>query len=91
MCVRFYCNLGKVEKNMFQLGVHALISIIIYLITIGLSFQIMKSVRIEKIIRKNKIFEAQLLLIFAAIALGFLVGNFFITLIDTSLQLSNFF
>lgn len=76
---------------MFQLGVHALISIVIYLIMIGLSFQIMKSVRIEKIIRKNKIFEAQLLLIFAAIALGFLVGNFFITLIDTSLQLSNFF
>lgn len=76
---------------MFQLGVHALISIIIYLITIGLSFQIMKSVRIEKIIRTNKVFEAQLLLIFTAIALGFLVGNFFITLIDTSLQLSNFF
>ena len=76
---------------MFQLGVYALISIIIYLITIGLSFQIMKSVRIEKIIRTNKVFEAQLLLIFAAIALGFLVGNFFITLIDTSLQLSNFF
>ena len=76
---------------MFQLGVHALISIIIYLITIGLSFQIMKSVRIEKIIRTNKVFEAQVLLIFAAIALGFLVGNFFITLIDTSLQLSNFF
>ena len=76
---------------MFQLGVHALISIVIYLITIGLSFQIMKSVRIEKIIRKNRIFEAQLLLIFAAIALGFLVGNFFITLFDTSLQLSYFF
>ncbi|WLT01147.1 DUF1146 family protein [Lactobacillus helsingborgensis] len=76
---------------MFQLGVHALISIIIYLITIGLSFQIMKSVRIENIIRKNKVFEAQLFLIFVAIALGFLVGNFFITLIDTSMQLSNFF
>ncbi|MBI0120449.1 DUF1146 domain-containing protein [Lactobacillus sp. M0398] len=76
---------------MFQLGVHALISIVIYLITIGLSFQIMKSVHIEKIIRKNRVFEAQLLLIFAAIALGFLVGNFLITLIDTSLQLSNFF
>ena len=76
---------------MFQLGVHALINIVIYLITIGLSFQIMKSVRIEKIIRKNRVFEAQLLLIFVAIALGFLVGNFLITLIDTSLQLSNFF
>ncbi|RMC40872.1 MULTISPECIES: DUF1146 family protein [unclassified Lactobacillus] len=76
---------------MFQLGVHALVSIVIYLITIALSFQIMKSVQIEKIIRKNKVFEAQLLLVFAAIAMGFLVGNFLITLIDTSLQLSNFF
>lgn len=76
---------------MFQLGVRALISIVTYLITIGLSFQIMKSVQVEKIIRKNRTFEAQLLLIFAAIALGFLVGNFFITLMDTSLQLSNFF
>lgn len=76
---------------MFQLGVHALISIVIYLITIALSFQIMKSVQIKKIIRKNKVFEAQLLMVFAAIAMGFLVGNFLITLIDTSLQLSNFF
>lgn len=76
---------------MFQLGVHAVISIVIYLIAIGLSFQIMKSVRIEKIIRENKTFEAQVLLIFAAIALGFLVGQFIITLIDTSLQLSNLF
>lgn len=76
---------------MFQLGVRALIGIVTYLITIGLSFQIMKSVQVEKIIRKNRTFEAQLLLIFAAIALGFLVGNFFITLMDTSLQLSNFF
>lgn len=76
---------------MFQLGVHALISIVIYLITIGLSFQIMKNIQVEKIIRRNKVFEAQLFLIFAAIALGFQVGNFFITLIDTSMQLSNFF
>ncbi|MBA1393883.1 DUF1146 domain-containing protein, partial [Lactobacillus sp. XV13L] len=60
-------------------------------ITIGLSFQIMKSVQVEKIIRKNRTFEAQLLLIFTAIALGYLVGNFFIALIDMSLQLSNFF
>lgn len=43
---------------MFQLGVHVIISIIIYLIAIGL---------------------------------GFLVGNFVITFIDTSMQLSNLF
>ena len=76
---------------MFQLGVHALISIFIYLLTIGLSFQIMKNIQIEKIIRINRTFEAQLLLVFLSIGLGYLVGTFFITLIDTSLQLSNLF
>lgn len=76
---------------MVQLGVHALISIFIYLVTIGLSFQIMKSLQIEKIIRISRTFAAQLLLIFLAIALGYLVGTFFITLIDMSMQLSNLF
>lgn len=76
---------------MFQIGVHAVISIIIYLITIGFSFQAIKALQVEKIIRKGRTFEAQVLLLFMAIALGFLVGQFFITLIDDSLQLSNFF
>ncbi|NHL93145.1 DUF1146 domain-containing protein, partial [Lactobacillus helveticus] len=40
---------------MFQLGVHAIISIVIYLITIGLSFQAMKAVQLEKIIRKGHV------------------------------------
>ena len=69
---------------MFQLGVHAVISIIIYLITVGLSFQAIKALRVEKFIRKNHNFEAQILLLF-------IVGNFVITFIDQSMQLSNFF
>ncbi|MCT3619296.1 DUF1146 domain-containing protein [Lactobacillus acidophilus] len=76
---------------MFQLGIHAIISIIVYLIAIGLSFQAMKAVQLEKIIRKGHAFETQLLYLFLAIALGFLIGNFVITFIDTSMQLSNLF
>ena len=76
---------------MIQLGVHAVISIIIYLITVGLSFQAMKALQVERLIRKGRTFEAQILILFIAIGLGFLVGQFFITLIDTSMQLSNFF
>ncbi|MGQ5709196.1 DUF1146 family protein [Lactobacillus sp. PSON] len=76
---------------MVQLGIHAVISIMVYLITIGLSFQAMKALRIEKFVRKGHTFEAQILILFIAIGLGFLVGQFIITLIDTSLQLSNFF
>lgn len=76
---------------MFQLGVHAIISIVVYLISIGLSFQAIKAVQLEKIIRKGHVFETQLLYLFIAISLGFLVGNFIITFIDTSMQLSNLF
>lgn len=76
---------------MVQLGIHAVISIIIYLLSIGLAFQAMKSLRVEKFIKKGKTFEAQIFLLFSAIGLGYLVANFVITFIDTSLQLSNFF
>lgn len=76
---------------MLQVGIHGLISILIYLVFIGLSFQVMKAVKVDKIIRKGHIFEAQLFLLFAAIGLGYLVGSFFIALIDDSLQLGNFF
>ena len=76
---------------MFQLGVHAIISIIIYLIAIGLAFQAMKAVQLEKIVRKGRIVETQRLYLHGAIALGFLGDNFGITVIDTSMQHSNLF
>lgn len=76
---------------MFQLGIHAIINIIIYLISIGFSFQAVKALKIEKFIRKGRIFETQILLIFLAIALGYLVASFVINFIDTSMQLSNLF
>lgn len=76
---------------MFQLGIHAALSIFIYLVTVGLSFQAVKSLRLEKFITKGRIFEARILIIFTAIALGYLVGTFVITFIDISMQLSNLF
>ena len=76
---------------MFQLGVHAVISIIIYLIFIGLSFEVVKALRIEKFTRKGRIFETKILFIFIAIGLGYLVASLIINFIDDSLQWSNFF
>ncbi|MBD5431517.1 DUF1146 family protein [Lactobacillus agrestimuris] len=76
---------------MVQIGIHAVISIIIYLVCIAFSFQAMKAIQVEKVIRKGRTFEAQVFLIFAAIGLGYLVASFFISFIDASLQLSNFF
>ncbi|CCK84392.1 Predicted membrane protein [Lactobacillus equicursoris 66c] len=76
---------------MKQLGIHAVISLIIYFVCIALAFQAIKAVRIEKLIRSNRVFESQVLLLFSAIGLGYLVAQFIIALIDTSMQLSNLF
>ncbi|MDF7638780.1 DUF1146 family protein [Lactobacillus sp. ESL0791] len=76
---------------MVQLGIHAVINLIIYFITIALSFQALKAIQIEKFVRKGHTFAAQIIILFSSIALGYLVGSFFVTLINTSLQLSNFF
>lgn len=80
-----------VDFIMRQLGIHAIISLVIYFVCIALAFQAIKAVRIEKIIRTSRVFEAQVFLVFTAIALGYTVGQFLIALIDTSLQLSNLF
>ena len=74
---------------MKQLGIHAVISLIIYFVCIALAFQAIKAVRIEKLIRSNRVFESQVFLLFSAIGLGYL--EFIIALIDTSMQLSNLF
>lgn len=76
---------------MWQIGVHAVISIIIYLVCITLAFQAVKNLRIEKIMKTDNVFAAQIFLLFCAIALGFLVGQFVIAFIDASMSLSNFF
>jgi uncharacterized integral membrane protein (TIGR02327 family) len=76
---------------MRQLGIHAMLSIVIYLVAIALAFQAVKAVKIENLIRSDKPFEAQTFLIFTAIALGYLVAQFVISFIDSSLQLSNLF
>ncbi|MFR0599449.1 DUF1146 domain-containing protein [Lactobacillus equicursoris] len=76
---------------MKQLGIHAVISLIIYFVCIALAFQAIKAVRIEKLIRSNRVFESQVFLLFSAIGLGYLVAQFIIALIDTSMQLSNLF
>lgn len=76
---------------MWQVGVHGLISIIVYLVCIALAFQSVKNIRVEKFMHTERVFEVQIFLLFVAIALGFIVGQFIIALIDASMSLSNFF
>lgn len=76
---------------MQQIGIHAIVSIITYLVTIAFSFKAIQGLRIEKLFKKGHNFEIQLFLLFSAIGLGFLVGQFLITLIDQSLYLRMLF
>lgn len=72
---------------MESMGIHALIELLVYLVTVGLSFYMIKAIAYERIIRPNHIREARIFLVFSAIALGFIVGKFIIMLMDNSLAL----
>lgn len=72
---------------MQNVGVHAVVTIITYLITIAFSFRAVKALKIDNIIKSDHVFEAQVFLLFLAIALGFMVGGFVMMLIDNSLAL----
>ncbi|GFZ27102.1 DUF1146 family protein [Lactobacillus corticis] len=76
---------------MQALGIHAVVNIIIYIVFVGISFQVVKNVDVSKFMKPGHIFESQVLLLLFAIGLGYIVGSFFIAFIDTSMQLSNLF
>ena len=59
-------------------GFHPLLAIISHIFFIGVSFYALQSIMPEKIIRKNKVFQAQILFIFLSIMIGSSVSNFFL-------------
>ena len=49
---------------------------LVYVIAFALAMFALSSLNFEKLIKKNKVVEAQLLYILLAMALGYLVANF---------------
>lgn len=76
---------------MKQIGIHALVSLITYLVTITFSFKAVKGIRVDHLFKKDHIFEIQVFLLFLAISIGYLVGEFIIMLIDQSMALKMLF
>ena len=76
---------------MKQVGVHAVVSLITYLVTIAFSFKAVKGLRVDQLFKKGHTFEIKIFLLFISIALGFLVGQFILALVDQSLALKMFF
>ena len=59
-------------------GFQPLLAIISHIFFIGVSFYALQSIMPEKVIRKNKVFQAQILFIFLSILIGSSVSNFFL-------------
>ena len=76
---------------MKQVGVHAIVSLITYLVTIAFSFRAVRGLRVDQLFKKGHRLESQVFLLFVSIALGFIVGQFLLALVDQSLALKMLF
>lgn len=65
----------------------ALIAIVANVFFIGISFYALQALMMDKIIKKNRVFQAQLFYILASIMIGSIVANFFLNLTNWSNQL----
>jgi len=68
-------------------GQVALLSIFSHLVFIALAWWALQSVRLDKLIKANHVFQARLLYILLAIIIGSLVSNFFLDYLQWSRQL----
>lgn len=59
-------------------GFHPLLAIMSHVFFIGVSFFALQALMPEKVIRKHRVFQAQILFIFLSIAIGWSVSNFFL-------------
>ncbi len=74
-----------------DLGTQALINIASHFIFIFITWQVLQSVRLDELFKKNRIAEARIVIIFLTITIGSTVSHFFIDLINWSQQISYLF
>lgn len=70
-----------------SLAQEGLISILSHIIFIVITWQVLQSLHFDELFRKNKVFEARILIIFITIAIGSTVSNFFLDFLKWSQQL----
>ncbi|MDF2789771.1 MAG: rane protein [Neobacillus sp.] len=72
---------------MEDLGQVALLSIFSHLVFIALAWWALQSIRLDKLLKPNHVFQARLLYILLAIIIGSSVSNFFLDYLSWSRQL----
>jgi len=59
-------------------GQEALIGILSHIFFIGITFYALQAFMLEKLFKKNKVFQVQLIYILLSVAIGSTVSNFFL-------------
>ncbi|KYD29831.1 DUF1146 domain-containing protein [Geobacillus sp. NFOSA3] len=70
-----------------MLGQQALVSIVVHLVFIAITWWTLQGVRLEMIIKPNRVFQGRLLYILLTIMIGSTVANFFLDYLSWSKQL----
>lgn len=70
-----------------MIGTNAVLSLVSHIFFVGVAFFALQSLMYEKIFKKGKTFQIQLLLILVSVALGTAVSNFFLQFVNWSQQL----
>ncbi|MFS0654093.1 DUF1146 family protein [Bacillus sp. 179-C3.3 HS] len=76
---------------MQDLGQQAIVSIMIHLFFIAITWWALLAVNIDPLIKKGKVVQARLLMILLTIAIGSAVSNFFIDYLHFSKQIPYMF
>lgn len=74
-----------------EIGQQAILGIFSHAFFIGVTFFALRAVMLEKIVKKNHVFQVQLLYIFLSIAIGTTVSDFFLSMSSWSRQLPYLF
>lgn len=72
-------------------GQQALLSILVHLVFIALSWWALQSLNIERFFKRYHVFQARVLYILISIVIGSTVGNFFLDYLFWSQQLPHMF
>ncbi|MEB2300677.1 DUF1146 family protein [Lysinibacillus xylanilyticus] len=73
------------------IGQEALIGILSHIFFIAITFYALQAFMLEKLFKKNKVFQVQLIYILLSVAIGSSVSNFFLQISNWSGQLPYLF
>jgi uncharacterized integral membrane protein (TIGR02327 family) len=76
-----------VYKMVADFGQQALISIVVHIFFIGITFWSLQALNFEKLLKPNRVIQARLLIIILTITVGSSISNFFLNYLLWSQQL----